>query len=237
MDAARSGGGRRPGGVPPFVGFLAFVGVLTLGIGALLAASKDVRENVGRMLAPTPNPSPVSGGADDGSVAGNIIRIKDYTKLKYNPPVPFGSTTFAARGDLLAYSPKAGIFFVKDSSGQMAYMSRKGEVLAPITAFDVQTPPPTPVPTSRVFYTADLQGNTYISYPAQKAIVKYDRNGKKLRTIKSVERPEALTVDEDGNLYVIYDSEIKKLEAVPIGAGEASPNPKATPKVSASASP
>jgi protein phosphatase len=238
MDAARSGGGRRSAGVPPFVGFLAFVGVLTLGVGALLAASRDVRENVGRMLTPMPTPTPVVGASDNGNLTGNIIRIKDYTKLTYKAPVPFGSTTFAARGDLLAYSPKAGIFFVKDSSGQMAYMSRKGEVIDAVTAFDVQTPPPTPVPTSRVFFAADLQGNTYVSYPARKAIVKYGRDGQELRTIKSTARPEALTVDEDGNLYVIYDSEIKKLEAVPITEGTtASPKPKPTPKPATSASP
>ncbi|MBC8136774.1 MAG: hypothetical protein H8F28_12895, partial [Fibrella sp.] len=58
-----------------------------------------------------------------------------------------------------------------------------------------------------------------------------------LRKIKSAERPEALTVDEDGNLYVIYDSEIKILEAKPMVAKTGSPSPGASARPKASATP
>ncbi len=249
MDAARSRGARKSDGVPPFVGFLAFLGVLTLGIVTILAASKDVRENAGRLLAPVPTPSASAPDTPGGALAGDVVRIKDYTKLKYNAPVPFGSSIFSVRGDLLAYSPKVGVFFVKDASGQMTSLSKSGIPLKVITGFDVPTPPPTPVPSSRVFYTADLQGNVYVSYPARKVIIKYNPEGLILYKIKNSARPEALTVDEDGNLYVVYDSEIKKLEAVPMtGAGASpkpgassgtkqSPKPDASPKVSATPKP
>lgn len=237
MDAVRSARPRRGNSIPPFVSFLAFIGVLTLGVAAILATAKDVRENVGRLLAPAPTPTPATPNSPDGTMTGNVIRIKDYAKMKYKKPVPFGSQTFLARGDLLAYSPKVGIFFVRESSGRMASLTKKGEVIRSITTFDVQAPPPTPVPASRVFFTADLQGNTYISYPARKVIEKYDSQGILLRKINSVERPEALTVDEDGNLYVIYDSEIKKLEAEPIVTKTSSPAAKASPKPKASAAP
>ncbi|MBC7806652.1 MAG: protein phosphatase 2C domain-containing protein [Akkermansiaceae bacterium] len=235
MDVARSNGGRRAGSTPPFVGFLAFVGILTLGVGAILAAAKDVRQNIGRMLAPTPTPTPVVATSPGGTMTGNVIRIKDYSKMKYNPPVAFGDTTYSVRGDLLSYSPKVGILFVTDSTGQLTVLSKTGKPVRAVATFDVPTPPPTPVPSSRVFYATDLQGNVYISYPARKLIEKIGRDGQVLFRKKSTERPEALTVDEDGNLYVIYDSEIKKLEAIPIVKGTASPSPNTSPRPKATA--
>ncbi|MBC8138955.1 MAG: serine/threonine-protein phosphatase, partial [Fibrella sp.] len=193
MDAVRSSGSRRGNSIPPFVSFLAFVGVLTLGIGAILATAKDVRQNVGRILAPLPTPTPLPKNSSGGAMTGNVIQIKDYAKMEYKDPVGFGSRTFSARGDLLAYSPKVGVFFVRDASGKMTSLSKTGEAIRIIAEFEVPTPPPTPVPLSRVFFAADLQGNTYISYPARKVIEKYSREGVLLRKIKSAERPEALT--------------------------------------------
>jgi len=66
-----------------------------------------------------------------------------------------------------------------------------------------------------------------VSYSALKVIKKYNRAGSVIGKITSTERPEALTVDEDGNLYVIYDSEIKKLQAIPAN-GVALPKPAPT---------
>ncbi len=233
MEATRAPG-RNRGSVPPFVALLAFIGVLTLGVGAILAASKEVRQNIGHALAP--RPAPVSLDTPVGEIRDGVIHIKDYTKMTYKAPVPFGDRIFSARGDLLAYSPRAGIFFVTDSGGQMAYLSKAGQVMKPIASFVPQPPPPKPAPASRVFFAADLQGNTYISYPARKLIEKYDRNGVKRCRITSTESPEALVVDEDGNLYVIYDGTIKKLEAVMPTAGT-TPAVGTPTKPKASASP
>jgi hypothetical protein len=175
--------------------------------------------------------------APDGAVTGDAIRIKDYTKLDYKDPVSFGSTIYSARGDLLGYSPKVGIYFVREASGLLTVLTKKGEPVRNITEFESHTPLPNPVPPSYLFYCVDLQGNVYVSYPARRLIVKYAPDGRVLDKIKRPERPEALTVDEDGNLYVIYDSEIKKLEAVPIVPKSASPTPGASPKPKSSAKP
>ncbi|MBC8141998.1 MAG: protein phosphatase 2C domain-containing protein [Armatimonadetes bacterium] len=217
-------------GVSPFVWFLAAVGVLSLGLSALIATATDVRQNIGRLLAPPPAPTPVVPDKPvKGGTTGNTVTIRDYTKLTYAAPVDFGEQTFAVRGDILGYSPKAGIYFVKDTSGVLTYMSLDGKIANAAIGQPLQQPPTVGaiVPPSRVFVAHDLQGNTYISYSASRVIKKFNRAGSEIGKITSKERPEALTVDEDGNLYVIYDSEIKKLKAIP-ATGTAIPKPAPT---------
>lgn len=233
MDAARPNNNRR-GSTSPFVGFLATLGVAALGTIALLAASPEARGRAAFLLSPRPATSP-AGPIQSNDPSGNSIPVRDYTKLSYKESVNFGTTVFSARGDLLSYSPKAGLFFVKDTSGQMAYLSPKGETVRAIApSFDIPPSLTDPIPRSRVFIATDLQGNSYISYSAKKVIEKYDTAGRLLLTLKGFKRPEALTVDAEGNIYVVDFNQIMKIEATEPTANTgatapAKPKPSPTP--------
>ncbi len=232
VDMEEKASPARRGAASPFVGFLAFVGVLALALAAVLAANPDVRGNIGRLLAPAPVPTPpVADKPAPAAMTGNTIQVRDYTKVTYAKPVDFGEKTFAVRGDILGYSPKAGIFFVKDTSGILTFMNREGKITTAAMGEPLPQPPTVGavVPPSRVFVAHDLQGNTYVSYSALKVIKKYNRAGSVIGKIPSEERPEALTVDEDGNLYVIYNSNIKKLQAIFVTGTAPKSSPGAKP--------
>ena len=64
-----------------------------------------------------------------------------------------------------------------------------------------------------MFVATDVQGNCYVSSTVQRTIEKYSPEGQKLYTVRGLQRPEAIAVDEDGNLYVVDFNQIKILRA------------------------
>jgi len=192
----------------PLLVLLALLGLAGLALAAALALSPDLRARARVLLA----------GAAETRSAGPVIApppppILDLTRVTYGRPETFGK--FLARGDVLAYSAKGGLYFVGFGSGNVAALSRTGEVLRtrPLAELPLAPPPSTPIPPSRTFFATDPQGNGYISHTARKIIQKYDREGRLLLTLGGFQRPEALAVDEDGNLYVVDFNQIKKLAA------------------------
>lgn len=193
----------------PLLVLLAILGLAALALAAALAFWPGLRARARSLLA--------AGAAEPARGAGALAppppAILDLTRVTYGKPETFGS--FLARGDVLAYSPKGGLYFVGFASGKVAALSRTGEVLRarPLATLPLAPPPPTPIPPSRTFFATDPQGNGYICYTARKIIEKYDREGRLLLTLSGFQRPEALAVDEDGNLYVVDYNLIKKLSA------------------------
>jgi serine/threonine protein phosphatase PrpC len=144
----------------------------------------------------------------------------DYAQLVYDPPIRFAE--FLARGDLLANSRDAGLYFVAASSGKVALLSRTGVALKSIDKLEVADAP-TVIPSTRVFMAADPQGNVYLSYTKRKVVEKKGVDGHLLATITGFERPEAVAVDEEGNVFVVDFNEIKvcrahRPKAAPTGA-------------------
>ena len=197
---------RRRGPALPLVA-LAAVGLATLGFGAAVAGSRSGRVRIGQALVGRP----ATSLAPEGTV--KIKPLRDYSKLTYASPVPFPRREFITRGDLLAYSPNAGIFTVKESTGDLIYLSRGGDALLSVAQLEVAPPAPDPVPPSRVFIAADLQGNLYISYPLRKVVEKRSPEGGLLQKLSGFTRPEAIAVDEQGNIYVIDRNILKVLRA------------------------
>jgi|GEM_PF-107790 Serine/threonine protein phosphatase len=228
MDARRRG-------TSPVLVTLASLGVIALGLAAILAGSEPLRRQaarvlIGRPVAPPPAPS-----------GTRVEPLRDYEQLTYAPPAPFATREFLARGDLLAYSPGVGVFSVRDSSGVMVSLTRGGDMIRNVASLEVAPPSPDPAPASRVFVATDLQGNLYLSYTARKVIEKRSPEGKLLAKITAgLTRPEAVAVDEQGNIYVIDRNILKVLRAIdpspeaggaPAGA-DSSPAPQPSPKAS-----
>jgi sugar lactone lactonase YvrE len=80
--------------------------------------------------------------------------------------------------------------------------------------------PPTP---ARVFVASDVQGNVYVSHTLRRVVEKYSPKGQRLATIKGFVRPEAIVVDEDGNVYVVDFNQVKIVRAAVQRSRRASP--------------
>ncbi len=163
-----------------------------------------------------------------GTSSGGGGRRTDFTKLVYEQPQLF--TKFLARGDLLTYTPGEGLYFVAASSGKMACLTRTGEALQPVEQLELAESTRGPIPATRTFITSDMQGNVYLSYTKRRVIEKKGTDGRLLARLSGFEQPEAIAVDEDGNLYVVDFNQIKVLRAK-VGkatppAAPASPSPK-----------
>jgi protein phosphatase len=170
--------------------------------------------------------STVEGTAVGGLNAGGPHAAVDYAHLIYDRPVRFAE--FLARGDLLAYSRDAGLYFVAFSSGKVALLSRTGVMVnrKSIENLEIADASTSAIPSTRVFMAADPQGNVYFSYTKRKVIEKKGMDGRLLVTITGFERPEAVAVDEDGNIYVVDFNEIKICRArPPKAASEPRPSP------------
>lgn len=185
----------------PLVGLLAVVGLLSLLGAAAIGLSPGLRARAARFLAPAPASPPAT-----------MTATPDLSRLVYGPPQLFAN--YLARGNYLAYSPRGYLYFVQDTSGKVAALARSGEVLRSVAILPDAPPTATPIPRSRIFLTTDLQGNIYFSHTARRMIEKRSRDGRLLATIsKDLQQPEALAVDEDGNLYVVDFNQIKILRA------------------------
>jgi protein phosphatase len=207
------GGRRRGGGASALVALLALVGALSLALVTALAFSGGLRQRVLLLLSGSDASRPAENFGGRASAAEST----DFARLRYGPPTLF--TRYLARGDILTYSPRGYLFFVAQTSGKIACVSRTGDVLRSLGTLPLAPPPPNPTPASRVFVTSDAQGNVYTSRTAGRIIEKRNAEGSLLLTLKGFERPEAVTVDEDGNLYVVDFNQVKILRALPSGGG------------------
>lgn len=144
----------------------------------------------------------------------------DFTRIVYSQPEPF--TKFLARGDLLSYSPGEGLYFVAAASGKVACLTRTGEVLRSVESLEMAESERTPATPTSIFMTSDLQGNVYFSYTKRRVVEKKGTDGRLLARLSGFEKPEAIAVDEDGNLYVVDFNQIKILRARVASRGGAS---------------
>jgi hypothetical protein len=224
--------GRHPGGsetshvldidAPPVARRLSPVLLLLLGAALAVVLLLLLLAFVPALRPRMDRAAPTSSGAVTGAGAsGNV----DYASLVYDAPVRFAE--FLARGDLLSYSRDAGLYFVAASSGKVALLSRTGIALKSVEKLEVADAPTT-IPSTHVFMTADPQGNVYLSYTKRKVVEKKGTDGRLLATITGFERPEAIAVDDDGNLYVVDFNEIKVCRARPPKVSTPSP-PRPSP--------
>jgi DNA-binding beta-propeller fold protein YncE len=86
-------------------------------------------------------------------------------------------------------------------------------VLKSVAILPVAPPPSTPIPVTRNFVATDRQGNSYVSHTLRRVIEKYSPQGQRLATLKGFTRPEAVAVDEDGNVYVVDFNQVKIVRA------------------------
>jgi protein phosphatase len=156
---------------------------------------------------------------------------QDYAKLAYDPPERFA--TYAARGDILSYAPGVGLYFAAEGTGKVALLDAKGKALRSVEKLEIVDARVSDPSATRVFMTSDPQGNVYFSYTKKRMIVKRGPDGKLLRTITGFELPEAIAIDEQGNIFVVDFNEIKvcraRLPRPDEGRSSAKPTPKPSP--------
>lgn len=211
----------RRGRAAPLVVLLALVGALTLLLAATLAALPRLRAQVGELIgrgasagAGSAAPGKSRGSTKTGAAAAAApVAMADLAGLVYGRPQTF--VRVLARGDLLTFSPRGYLYFVKDTSGKLVgARTPTGDVLKNAAAsLPIAPPSPTPIPVTRNFVASDRQGNVYVSLTLQRKIEKYSPQGQRLATIKGFNRPEAVAVDNDGNVYVVDYNEIKIVRA------------------------
>jgi hypothetical protein len=201
-DRSSGSGKRRSAPSSPLVKSLALIGGASLvALGALLTlppARQAVGFNLLQMnglkpekLLATPAPQPA---AED---------------VTYDKPVELARDEIA-RGDVLHYQPGKGLYFITRSTGQGRWLDRGGRVVGKTAAPILPEPPVTPEALKARFFTAtDSLGNTFVSRPIQKKIEKYDAKGGLRLTLTDFQNPEAIAIDEQGNLYVVDFNTIK----------------------------
>jgi serine/threonine protein phosphatase PrpC len=193
-----SNGNRGRRGASPFTILLAGVGLLAVLAAGTIAASPDLRTRAANLLAPKP--------AAEMPV--------DFTNLGYEKPEKFGPDMLA-RGDLLTYSPGAGLYFVAAVSGKVASIGLNGEAVNVVENLTPAPPPVSPPPDTRLFVATDPEGNIYLSYTKRKVIEKKTPEGKLLLRLTGLDQPEAIAVNESGDLYVVDFNQIKVFRAKP----------------------
>lgn len=221
----------RPGkGGAPFTWLLlGLLGGLALAA-ALYALVPEVRAQASRLTGASASPRTVSQvtAADLGSQPA-----PDYGRLVYDPPRDFA--TRIAQGNMLSYSVGSGLYFLDGGTGKVAVLSKTGVPLSSVDKLPLPDKSNSALPTDfDVYMTSDPQGNVYFSYAKQKKVDKVAPDGRLLVTVRGFQKPEAVAVDEAGNLYVVDFNTIKICRArLPVGSG----TPSAKPSAKASASP
>jgi PPM family protein phosphatase len=206
------------------------IGVLLLAaVIALILFVPSMREQVLSLL--NTKDTPTIKSATPGSSTRRTKR--DFNTLSYDPPVRFAD--YLARGDVLTYAPGVGLYFVAETSGKVALLSKEGRALRSVEALEIMDSRLDTIPSTRVFVTSDPQGNVYLSYTKRKVVEKKGADGTLLATIKGFLRPEAIAVDDDGNIYVVDYNEIKISRArlpgeKPAPSAFVTPSPTPTPK-------
>jgi hypothetical protein len=70
------------------------------------------------------------------------------------------------------------------------------------------------------YYASDPQGNLEISSPGAHSVVQFSSTGQYLRSIATkLTAPGAVAVDSSGDIYVIDDSHLYKIPALPPAPG------------------
>ena len=203
---------------------------LILGIVAALliaAAVWAVLNREARRGSSDPAPVVSAGGTPAPLIAPTVPAEGgvDYARLQYDAPVLFSNSS--ARGDLLAWSPGRGLFFAGVASGRVSSISPDGKTvggtvanLEPVNALHA-------FPSTHVFLATDAGGNVYISYTKSRVVEKRGTDGRLLATLRGWEQPEALAVDETGNVYVVDNNLIKVCRAHIATPAPAKPSPPA----------
>ncbi len=120
-----------------------------------------------------------------------------------------------------ALSLHRGRLYVVDIQGRLIKVDTSGRVIYEFPGRDALKPQSAGrSPTVAM----DRQGNVYICEPANRRIAKYGADGVFLCGIGENElaEPQALVVDDTGDLYVIDDGRLKFMKAIPVrgeGAG------------------
>jgi protein phosphatase len=170
----------------------------------------------------------------------NPLGMNDFNFLQYEKPRPFVKDLIL-RGDILDYVPGTGLFGVLSSRGSVVLMDRQGKLIGSRSVYPLPVRPyEEKTAVWKAYSTTDPAGNIYLSLPHARFIQKVSPDGRVLATIGGFERPEAVTLDETGNLYVVDNERLKIVVArrstdviVPTPrpiVTIATPTPKATPK-------
>jgi hypothetical protein len=155
----------------------------------------------------------------------NPLGLNDFSFLEYEKPRPFGSDLLV-RGDILSYTQGAGLFCVLPSTGRLVCLNKEGELLNQRVLYNIPVKPSKDRVNTYEAYTAtDPAGNLYISLPYAKFIQKVGPDGRTLATFTGFTRPEAIAVDEEGNLYVVDNEHLKQILARRGGQKNTSPTP------------
>jgi protein phosphatase len=210
----------RTGCAPLALSVLGTVLLLTLALAGLLTMVPGVREKAVQLLGGTSNTGQQENRTPNG-------KQRDYSRLQYDDPARFAD--FLVRGDLLTYAPGVGLYFVASTSGKVALLSPDGKALRSVEILDTVGSVSTKTPENRVFMTSDPQGNVYLSFTREGIIKKIGTDGKVLTTIRGFERPEAIAVDDVGNLYVVDYNQIEICRARIPGEQSATPSVFVTP--------
>lgn len=179
---------------------------------------------------------PGNSGKSPTLANGSTNSVIDFSHLKYDKPVSFGNVL--ARGEMLSYVPGIGLYCVGGASGHVSVLDTNGKPQKPVENIGiVERELDEAIPSTRAYMTADMQGNVYLSFPRRKVIVKKSPDGVTLTILDGFDRPEAMAVDEKGNLFVVDLNQIKVCRAITAATTPAATGASSSPSPVASATP
>ena len=212
-------------------------GLMLLLLLVLLALARPLRERLLGGAMPSAGIAP--GEATPAPSFLTPVTAINYAALTYDKPVAFSDQL--ARGDLLTYARGVGLYFVAGSSGNVRRIDPMGTPGKPIETLEmVGSEANKTIPETQIYITSDPQGNVYIAYTKRRVIVKKAMDGRTLTTLSGFDRPEAIAVDESGNIFVVDLNQIKICRAhalparsappaEPVSAATPAPSPSTTP--------
>jgi hypothetical protein len=183
---------------------MAFVGMVALGVAAVLGFSDSARQEAARRLGGKP-------------AAVEPLPPPDLASLEYDSPVRV-TESILFRDQHAAWSPATGLVVVGSSGGDVLRVDATGEVQMgekpmaklPLPDQDIPRKPPA----YETHIALDSQGNLYVASPARRTIVKYDRLGAIRATIgpKGLTAPRAVAVDDEGTVWFVDTGYLMKAE-------------------------
>ncbi len=138
------------------------------------------------------------------------FRPPDLKSLEYGIPTSLLYTPL--QGDVLRF--RKGRLTVAEKNGTLREVDKAGRVTQGLLIDDVGQRTRLLSSTKAV----DWQGNLYVSDRKNKCILKFDADGKPLKTIGEGQLigPEALVVDKNGDIYVIDGGRLKVIHPKPV---------------------